>query len=82
MISINFSIVGNTIGFFLPLLFIKAEAGGESPAQSALDIRDELRFMLIVMASVETVLLVFLFFFYAEKENKTKVKARADLIIE
>ena len=82
MIAINFSIVGNTVGFFLPLVFIKADAGGADPAQSALDIQNELRWMLVAMASAETLLLVLLFIFYAEKEAKTKAQARADHITE
>lgn len=82
MIAINFSIVGNTIGFFLPLVFIKADAGGVDPAQSALDIQHELWWMLVAMASVETLLLVLLFIFYAEKEAKTKEQPQGDHIID
>jgi len=35
MISINFSIVGNTMGFFLPLVFIKTDPEGANPAELA-----------------------------------------------
>ena len=83
MISINFSIVGNTIGFFLPLLFIKTDAEGPDPAESARGIQHELWWMLVAMATLETLLLVLLYVFYAEKEKaQTKVQARADHIIE
>ena len=71
MVGINFSIVGNMVGFFLPLVFVTADVDHEIDHQTNADqIRGQLEYQLIAMACVQTILLVVLFIFYNERKEE------------
>jgi len=80
MVGVNFSIVGNLVGFVLPIIFITSEINLENEFQSKLDLQDEFYHMMLTMAIAETILLASCVILFQDKKTDDEKITRILLI--